>query len=164
VTAAIRQWWVGLSFRERIAVLAAGALVCGLLLYVLALEPAWRTRQRLAAELPALREQAAELAALRLEASQLKNRTLSIESPQRARALLAKLLAEKAIAASAVREAEDGRLVVSVRRVDVTSWLGWLKEVSSELPLRISTARISRAGPGLVDAEVSFIAVGQKWP
>ena len=43
----MRQWWTGLSRRERIAVGMAAALVAVALLYLAAIEPAWRTRARL---------------------------------------------------------------------------------------------------------------------
>jgi hypothetical protein len=51
---------------------------------------------------------------------------------------------------------------VTVRRADAASWLAWLSEVSSALPLRVSFARISRAGPGMVDAEVALAPVGTR--
>ena len=46
---------------------------------------------------------------------------------------------------------------------DATAWLASLREMTSELPLRITAARIARAGPGLVDGEVTLAPVGQKW-
>ena len=70
-------------------------------------------------------------------------------------------MAEKQLPTGALRE-EGERLMVSVRRVDAGAWLAWLKEASTELPLRIASARISRVGPGLVDAEVALTPVGQK--
>src|SRR5206468_1698595 len=91
------QWWVGLSRRERIAVIAAAALV-----------------------------------------------------------------AEKNIAGGSIREGDDQRLLLTVRRADAASWFAWLQEASTELPLRVASARISRVGPGLVDAEVALAPVAQK--
>jgi hypothetical protein len=37
-----------------------------------------------------------------------------------------------------------------------------MKDVSSELPLRVASARISRAAPGVVDAELTLSPPGQK--
>ena len=157
----MKQWWIGLSRRERLATLAATALVAATLLYLLAMEPAWRTRARLAAELPRLRAEAVQVDALAAEAKKLRTRTRALESPAQTKAALEKLMAEKQLPTGALRE-EGERLMVSVRRVDAGAWLAWLKEASTELPLRIASARISRVGPGLVDAEVALTPVGQK--
>jgi general secretion pathway protein M len=156
------QWWTGLSRRERIATVAAAALVGVVVLYLAAIEPAWRTRARLTAELPRLRAEAVELDALALEAKTLKTRARAPESAAQTKVVLGKLLAEKNIATGSVREGEDQRLVVSVQRADAAAWLAWLKEASSELALRVSTARISRVAPGVVDAEVTLTPAGQR--
>ena len=158
----MNQWWTGLSRRERIAVGTGAALVAVALLYLAAIEPAWRTRARLAAELPRLRADAVAVDALAAEAKKLGARARSPESPAQTKAALDKLLAERNIVGGTVRHGEDQRLIVSVRRADAAAWLAWLKEASSELPLRVSTARISRVAPGLVDAEVALAPVGQK--
>ena len=157
----MKQWWIGLARRERVGVIVASALVAAALLYLLALEPAWRSRARLASELPRLRAEAVELDALAAEAKNLKVRTRSPESPAQTRAALTKLLAERRIAESAIRD--DGeRFVVSARRADAAAWLSWLQEASSELPLRVSAARMLRVAPGVVDAEVTLTPVGQR--
>ena len=156
----MKRWWTTLSARERTAVLAAGALVFLALLILVAIEPAWRTRARLTAELPRLQAEAAEVRALALEAKRLKARALTIESPEQTRAAVTRLLAEKKLD-PAVREAE-GRLVFSVKRADAAAWVGWLAEVSSALPLRVTAAQLARAGPGVVDAEVTLTPAGVK--
>jgi general secretion pathway protein M len=158
----LRQWWIGLSRRERIATLGAVVLVGAALLYLAAIEPAWRTRQRLGAELPRLRAEVVELDALAAEAKQLRTRARAPESPAQTKAALAKLLAEKQLVTATVKDGDGERLLVSVRRADAAAWLAWLKEASGELPLRISSARISRVASGLVDAEVALEPVGQK--
>jgi general secretion pathway protein M len=157
----VKQWWIGLSRRERLAVIAASALVAAALLYLLGIEPAWRTRARLTAELPRLRADTVEMDALAAEAKKLKVRTRSAEAPAQTKAALTKLLAERNIAINTIRE-EDERLVVTARRADAAAWLGWLQEASSELPLRVSAARMSRVAAGVVDAEVTLTPVGAK--
>lgn len=143
------------------AVAAAALLVGAALAYLLAVEPAWRTRARLAAELPRLRAEAVQVDALAADAKKLRTRTRALESPAQTKAALEKLLAEKQLPAGALRE--DGeRLVLSVKRVDAGAWLAWLKDASTELPLRIASARITRVAPGLVDAEVALSPAGQK--
>ena len=157
----MKQWWVGLSRRERLAVIAASTIVGIALLFLVAIEPAWRARARLANELPRLRAETVEIDALAAEAKKLKVRTRSAEPPAQTKAALTKLLAERNIAINTIRE-EDERLVVSARRADAAAWLGWLQEASSELPLRVSAARMSRVAAGVVDAEVTLAPVGPK--
>ncbi|HJV10588.1 MAG TPA: type II secretion system protein GspM [Burkholderiales bacterium] len=156
----MKRWWTTLSLRERAAVLAAAGLVFMAFLVLVAIEPAWRTRARLTAELPRLQAEAAEVRALALEAKRLKGRALTVESPEQTRAAVARLLAEKRLEPT-LREAE-GRLVYSVKRADAAAWVGWLNEVSSALPLRVTSAQVTRAGPGVVDAEVALAPAGSK--
>lgn len=157
----MREWWIGLSRRERIAVLSAAALVAIALVYLLGIEPAWRTRTRLTEELPRLRAEAAELDQLAAEAAKLKLRTRTLESPEQTKAALTRLLAEKSISGAQLRE-EGERFIVSAKRVEAAAWLTWLKDASNELPLRIAAARMARVGAGLVDAEVALAPAGQK--
>lgn len=159
--AALRQWWIGLARRERAGVLAAALLVLAALCYLVAIEPAARTRARLAAGLPRLHAEAAEVRALALEAKRLKTRALAAESPEQTRAVLARLLAEKKITDNAMREAGGG-LVLTVKRADAAAWLAWLNEASSALPLRVSSARVARVAPGVVDAEVALTPAGPR--
>ena len=160
--AALRRWWTGLSQRERIATSIGTGLALALVIYVLALEPAWRARARLSGELPRLRAEAAEMDALAQEAKKQRTRTLAVESPEQVKAALTRLLAEKHIAGASIRDGDDRRLLLSVKRAEAAAWLAWMKDVSSELPLRVATARITRAGPGLIDAEVALAPPGQK--
>jgi type II secretory pathway component PulM len=160
--ARLREWWTGLSRRERVATGIAMSFVAIAALYLLALEPAWRTRARLTAELPRLRAQAAEMDALALEAKKLNSRALVVDSPAQARAALVKLAAEKNMASATVQDADNQRLVMAVRKADATSTLALIKEASTELPLRISAARISRTAPGIVDADVTLVLAGSR--
>jgi len=155
----VREWWVGLSRRERIATIAAVVLTLAALLFLLGIEPAWRTRARLATELPALRAQAAQVEALRLEARRLKERVVRFDNPEQLRNAAAKLLAERNLGAAALKPGEGERLVLALRGVDAANCLGALKDVSTELPLRITAARITRVSVGTVDADVTLAPV-----
>src|SRR6185436_7429547 len=84
--ARLLEWWTGLSRRERIATTAAAVLVTVATLYLAAIEPAWRARVRLAAELPQLRAQVAEMDALAIEAKKLNSRAPGVDSPGQAKA------------------------------------------------------------------------------
>lgn len=158
----LRDWWTGLSRRERIATVLAAALVVTAMTFLVAIEPAWQARGRLAGELPRLRAQVAEVDALALEAKKLGARATPAESPAQAKTALAKLAAEKNLASATVQEGENQRLVVAVRKADAASTLALLRDASSELPLRISAARISRTAPGVVDADVTLTPAGAR--
>jgi general secretion pathway protein M len=162
VIARFREWWTGLSRRERIASAMAATLVIAALLYLAGIEPAWRARARLAADLPRLRAEAAQVDALAIEAKKLRTRALTADTPAQAKAALSRLLAEKNLPSTTVQEGENQRLVVSMRRAEAAATIAWLKDASSELPLRISAARIARAAPGLVDADVTLTPVGPR--
>ena len=155
----VRQWWLGLARRERIGTAAASAFVLAAILFLVAIEPAWRTRARLANELPRLRAEAAQIEALRLEARRLKERGLRFDNPQSLRAAATKLIAERNLPADALRSGEGDGMVLALRGVEASNCLAALKELSSELPLRISSARITRVSAGMVDAEVSLTPV-----
>jgi general secretion pathway protein M len=160
--ARLREWWTGLSRRERVATGLAGTFVALAALYLIAIEPAWRARARLATELPRLRTQAAEMDALAQEAKKLNTRARTVDSPAETRSALVKLAAEKKLASATVQDGDNQRLVVAVRKADASSTLALLKDASSELPLRISAARISRSAPGIVDADVTLTPVGAR--
>ena len=159
MSGALREWWLGLSRRERTATAAASALALAAILYLVAIEPAWRTRERLANDLPRLRAEAAQVEALRLEARRLKERTLRFDSEQALRAAATKLLAERNLPAAALQSGEGDAMVLALRAVEAANCLGALKELSSELPLRISSARITRVARGMVDADVTLTPV-----
>ena len=157
----MKQWWIGLSRRERIATSVAAALVLLTLIFLIGIEPAWRTRAKLGADLPRLRAQAAELDQLAAEAKKLKLHTRTLESPEQTRAALTRFLSEKGVNGAQIRD-EGERVVVSAKRTDAAAWLAWLKDTTNELPLRIAAARMSKVGTGMVDAEVTLAPAGQK--
>ena len=157
----MKQWWIGLSRRERIATSAAAALVVLTLVFLIGIEPAWRTRVKLGADLPRLRAQAAELDQLAAEAKKLKLHTRTLESPEQTRAALTRFLGEKGLSGAQMRE-EGERVIVSAKRIDAAAWLAWLKDTTNELPLRIAAARMSKVGTGMVNAEVTLAPAGQK--
>ena len=160
--ARLHEWWTGLSRRERVATGLATAFVVLAALYMVAIEPAWRARARLSAELPRLRAQTAEMDALAQEAKKLNTRAVTADSPAHTRAALIKLAAEKNLASATVQDGDNQRLVVALRKADATSTLALLKDASSELPIRISTARIARSAPGIVDADVTLTPAGSR--
>jgi len=157
VIARLRAWWLGLDRRERAMSAAAGSFVLLALLYLIAIEPAWKARERLGAELPRLREQAAEVNSLAQEAKQLTSRGVAVESAAAARVALEQSLARANLAGARVTVLDERRLAVSAKAMPVTQWLAWAEEAARESRLRIAAVRISRTSiRAVVDAEATF--------
>lgn len=153
----LRAWWVGLGRRERALVVAAGSFVLLALLYLVALEPAWKARGRLDAELPRLRTQVAEIDALAQEAKRLASRGVAVESASAAKVALEQALARANLGGVQVAVLDERRLGVTAKSVPVTQWLAWVEEAARESRLRIAAVRISRAAVrAIVDAEATF--------
>jgi general secretion pathway protein M len=157
VTAGLRAWWVGLGRRERVMTAVAGAFALIAILYLVALEPAWKARARLATDLPRLRAQAAEVDALAQEAKRLASRGVAADSSGAARVALEQGLARANLNGVRVAVLDERRLTASASGVPVTQWLAWAEEAARESRLRIAAVRISRTPVrAVVDAEATF--------
>ena len=155
--ARLHAWWLGLARRERAMTAAAASFVLLALLYLIAIEPAWKARERLGAELPHLRAQAAEVNSLAQEARQLTSRGVAVESAATARVALEQSLARANLGGVRVAMLDERRVAVSAKTVPVTQWLAWAEEAARESRLRIAAVRISRtAVRAAVDAEATF--------
>jgi len=151
-----RLRWNGLARRERVFVAAGSMLLTMALLFVVAIEPAWRDRTRVAVELPALRDAAAEVEALRDVAMALRGGGRAVESGAVLRDAARGSLARAAIPAAADLSPE-GAVVVIVRAVPAATWLPWLESFARDARVRIATARVAGTSePGVVDADVRF--------
>ena len=150
-------WWLGLTRRQRAMTAAAGSFALLALLFLIAIEPAWKARERLGAELPRLRAQAAEVDSLAQEAKQLTSRGVAVESGAAAKVALEQSLARANLAGVRVAVLDERRLAVSAKAVPVTQWLAWTEEAARESRLRIAAVRISRTSVrAIVDAEATF--------
>lgn len=155
--ARLRAWWLGLARRERAMTAAAGSFVLLALLYLIAIEPAWKTRERLGTELPRLRAQVAEVNSLAQEAKQLTSRGVAVESAAAAKIALEQSLARANLGGVGVTALDERRVAVSAKAVPVTQWLAWAEEAARESRLRIAAVQISRtAVRAVVDAEATF--------
>jgi general secretion pathway protein M len=163
VIAALRGWWLGLARRERVLAAAGAAFAALALLFLVAIEPAWKARARLGEELPRLRAQAAEIDALAQEARSLKGRSVAVESAGAARTALEQSLARAGLDGTRVAVLDERRLGVTAAGVPVSQWLAWAEEAARESRLRIASARIAR-GPAraVVDAEAVFEIAGRQ--
>jgi general secretion pathway protein M len=136
---------------------AVGSLAVLVVLYLVALEPAWKTRQRLGAELPRLRAQAEEINALAQEAKRLTSRGVAVESAGAAKVALEQALAQANLGGVRVAVLDDRRISVSAKGVPVTQWLAWAEEAARESRMQIAAVRIARTSiRAVVDAEATF--------
>lgn len=153
----LRAWWLGLARRERVMTAAAGSFALLAIIYLAAIEPAWKMRERLGAELPRLRAQAEEVNALAQEAKRLTSRGVAVESAGAAKAALEQALAQANLGDVRVAVLDDRRVSVSAKGVPVTQWLAWAEEAARESRLRIAAVRIARTSiRAVVDAEATF--------
>lgn len=155
--ARLRAWWLGLARRERAMTAAAGSFVLLALLYLIAIEPAWKARERLGTELPRLRVQVAEVNSLAQEAKQLTSRGVAVDSTAAAKIALEQSLARANLGGVRVAVLDERRVTVSAKAVPVTQWLSWAEEAARESRLRIAAVQISRTSVrAVVDAEATF--------
>lgn len=155
--ARLRAWWLGLARRERAMTAAAGSFVLLALLYLIAIEPAWKARERLGTELPRLRVQVAEVNSLAQEAKQLTSRGVAVDSTAAAKIALEQSLARANLGGARVAVLDERRVAVSAKAVPVTQWLSWAEEAARESRLRIAAVQISRTSVrAVVDAEATF--------
>ena len=153
----MRAWWQGLSRRERAMTAIGTALVAAALLYLVAIEPAWKARVRLGSELPKLRAQAAELDALAQEASRLKGAGVGAESASAARTALEQSAARGNLGAVRIAVLDERRLSASAKGVPAWQWLAWLEQTARESRLRIAHVKIARTPTrAVVDGEATL--------
>lgn len=153
----LRLWWQGLNQRERAMTAAGATLVAIALLYVAAIEPAWKARARLGAELPKLRAQAAEIDAMAQEAGRLKGSGTAVASASAARTALEQSAARGNLGAVRIAVLDERRLSASAKGVPAGQWLAWLEESARESRLRISQVKMSRTPTrAVVDGEATL--------
>ena len=153
----MRTWWQGLSRRERTMTAVGAALVLVALLYLVAIEPAWKARARLAAELPKLRAQAAEVDSLAQEAGRLKGAGVGAESAAAAKTALEQSASRGNLGAVRIAVVDERRLSANAKAVPAWQWLAWLEQTSRESRLRIAHVKMSRTPTrAVVDGEATL--------
>ena len=152
----LRSWWSGLAQRERVMTAGAGIVVAAAVVYIAAVEPAWRERARLLRDLPQLHEQAAQVDALRAEALALGagNRVAPVAAD---RVAVEQSLARAGLAGSV--KGDGSALEVTVRGAAAQAWFAWLDGFVRESHLRVVRVRVTRtATSGLIDVDAGFAA------
>jgi len=153
---AARAWWHSLARRERGLVLVA-ATVSGLFLtWALAVQPAWRTIDRAAAERNVLEAQWQTMQGLAAEAQQLRAAP-PVSQPQ----AVAALEAASARLGSAGRLTLQGdRAVLTLNGVGSGALRDWLAEARTGARARPVEARLSRTATGYSGTLVVAIGGG----
>ena len=132
---------------------AAVAVVAAALIYVAAIEPAWRERARLLGDLPQLQEQAAQVDALRAEA-------LTLGAGSNLAVIADRAAAEQSLTRAGLSgnvRGDTGQIDISVRGAAAQALFAWMDTFVRESGLRVVRVRVNRApGSGMVDADVNF--------
>lgn len=153
--------WQQLQSRERRLISFGAVLLAALLLYLVAFEPAWVGRQRLAAELPKLRAQLAQMEALAAEARRLSGTAAaSSDTPQQLRVQLEQSIAAAGLQDNVTQLSQSGELIdLRFKAVPFAQWLAWFDTTLRETRLRAVDIALSReAAPGVISARLTLEA------
>lgn len=142
--AAPRAWWLSLAQRERTALIIVAWVLALLLIWLLAVQPAWRTLTRAPAELDAMDTQLQVMQGQAAEAQTLRG--AAPVTPDQARA---------ALAAATVRLGDKAKLSVQGERATLTlnglssaALRDWLAEARAGARARPIEASLTRAASG----------------
>lgn len=152
------QWWRTLAIRERRLLIGAVAVVLTALVYLLAFEPAWVGRQKLARELPELRSQVAQMDALASEARRVSGMAAAVESSATIRRSIEASIAAAGLKPFLASGNFQGELVeVRFNAVPFAQLAGWVDSTIRETRVRVVDANVQReASAGLVTARLAF--------
>lgn len=156
---ALKQFWAERAPRERSILLVGGVLLLVVVVYLVAIEPAWSGIGRLEKSLPQQRANAAELEALLAEVKSMKARpAVATMSAADARSALEGSLTRAGIKATRIVPLSDGDIQLTFADVPVGRWAPWLAGVERELGARSTSVTITGrdATPGNVDVELAL--------
>ena len=152
------QWWRALAKRER-SILASGlAVSAAALLYLLAFEPAWVGRQKVARELPQLRSQVAQMDALSSEARRISGLAGAGESSASIRKSVEASVTAHGVKPFLAQSNFAGELIeLKFNSVPFALLIDWLDTTIRDTRVRIVDANISReAVSGTVSAKLAL--------
>lgn len=154
--APVQAWWLGLAERERrLALLAAGAVVLGLV-WLLAVQPAWRTITRAPAELDTLDAQLQTMQRLAAEVQQLRSAP-PVMPDQAAAALRA---ATERLGDKGKLALQGDRAVLTLSGAGTGALRDWLAEARAGARARPLEATLTRAAQGYSGTLVLAIGGG----
>lgn len=156
---ALKQFWSERAPRERSILLAGGALLLAVLVYLIAIEPAWTGIARLERSLPQQRANAAELEALLAEVKATRSRpAVATMSAADARSALESSLARAGLKAARIVPLSDGDVQLTFSDVPVSKWAPWLANAERELGARSTAVTVTGrdATPGNIDVDLAL--------
>lgn len=156
---ALKQFWAERAPRERSILLIGGTLLLLVIVYLVAIEPAWTGIARLQRSLPQQRANAAELEALLAEVKATKARpAIATMSGADARSALETSLTRAGIKATRIVPLSDGDIQLTFSDVPVSKWAPWLANAERELGARSTAVTVTgrEAAPGNVDVDLAL--------
>ena len=148
--------WRALAARERNILAAAGAFVAIVLLWSVAVAPAWRTLSETPAQIDQLDTQLQTMHRLAAEAAELRNMP-AIPAMQSSTALLA---ATDRLGSRAQLILQDDRATVTLNAMPGGDLQSWLTEVRSAARARVTEAQLSRDARGYAGTVVLSLKAG----
>jgi len=154
LTGPLRAHWLQLGERERTAVSLAGWALGLLLVWLVAVQPAWRTLQQTPARLEAVEAQLQDMQSLALEARELRAAP-SVPAAQAVQALQA---ASAHLGSAAKLNLAGDRAVLTVNGIAAEALQAWLGEVRSAARARPVEAQLQRGPRGYTGTIVLALA------
>jgi general secretion pathway protein M len=153
--------WAALQPRERRIVGIGGGLLVLLLAWLLAFEPAWIGRKKLAAELPTLRGQRAQMEGLAVEARRLSSQApQGVDTPAQLKVALEQSIEAAGLKGAVSQITVAGDLIdLRFKGVPFASWVVWFDGALRETRLRAVDVAVEReTAPGMVSARLTLEA------
>jgi general secretion pathway protein M len=156
---ALRLFWAERVPRERAILLAGGAALLAVIVFLLLIEPAYTGIGRLQRSLPQQRAGAAELEALLSEVKTMRARPqVASVSAADVRAAVETSLTRAGIKATRIVPLSDGDMQLTFSDVPFASWAPWLAGIERELGARATSVTVNARDktPGNVDVELAL--------
>lgn len=152
--------WGGLTKRDRRMVVFAGIFLLLIFGWLFAFEPAWKGRQALELELPALRSDLAQMDQLASEARVAsRNAQDSNESAAQLRGRIEQSLEEAGLTPAIAQLELSGELIEArFRQADYDKWLFWLDGALRDTRMRVVDLSLTRESAGIVSGRLALEA------
>ncbi|MGH6611597.1 MAG: type II secretion system protein M [Burkholderiaceae bacterium] len=156
---ALRLFWAERVPRERAILLAGGAALLAVIVFLVLIEPAYRGIGRLERSLPQQRAGAAELEALLSEVKMMRARPqVASVSASDVRAAVDSSLTRAGIKAARIVPLSDGDMQLTFSDVSYSAWAQWLAGIERELGARATSVTVTARDktPGNADIELAL--------
>ena len=152
--------WNALSSRDRRMLGFATGFLVLVFAWLVAFEPAWKGRQQLVRELPALRADLAQMDQFAAEARLASSSTQqSNESATQLRGRIEESLADAGLSASVAQLEVNGEIIEArFRQADFEKWLFWLDGAVRETRMRVVDVSLTREAAGVISGRLALEA------